>query len=192
MDVLLIGGAALFHLIAAILSLRMVRITGLYVSWILVALAISLAALRRCITFYRALGGDISDTGLFDDAIAFTISILMLAGVAWLAPLFQSIKNSEESLRAANIKLEDEKSGREKLILEIQDALAKIRTLKGMLPICASCKRIRDDAGYWNQIEAYVRDHSEAEFSHGICPDCAKKMYPKYFVEEKSEPEKNS
>jgi hypothetical protein len=56
----------------------------------------------------------------------------------------------------------------------------EIKTLKGFLPICSSCKRIRDDKGYWNQIEAYISDHSEAEFSHGICPDCMKKLYPEF------------
>jgi len=53
-----------------------------------------------------------------------------------------------------------------------------ITTLKGLLPICSGCKNIRDDKGYWNQIESYFRDHSEVEFSHSICPDCAKKLYP--------------
>jgi PAS domain-containing protein len=69
---------------------------------------------------------------------------------------------------------------REKLIHELQDALANIKTLRGLLPICASCKRIRDDKGYWNQIEVYIRDHSEAEFSHGICPECKRKLYPDF------------
>lgn len=67
---------------------------------------------------------------------------------------------------------------REQLILQLQDALAKVKQLSGFLPICASCKKIRDDKGYWNQIESYIRDHSEAEFSHGICPDCMRKLYP--------------
>ena len=66
---------------------------------------------------------------------------------------------------------------------ELQEALAKIRTLTGFLPICASCKKIRDDKGYWTQIETYIRDHSEAEFSHGICPECAKKLYPDLYDE---------
>lgn len=70
---------------------------------------------------------------------------------------------------------------REQLIIDHMDALSKIKTLSGMLPICASCKRIRDDKGYWNQIESYVEQHSEAEFSHGICPECAQKIYPKYY-----------
>jgi PAS domain S-box-containing protein len=67
---------------------------------------------------------------------------------------------------------------REKVILQLQDALAKVKTLSGMLPICTSCKKIRDDKGYWNQIEVYIRDHSETEFTHGICPECFKKLYP--------------
>ena len=73
---------------------------------------------------------------------------------------------------------------RERLIIELQEALAKVKTLSGMLPICASCKKIRDDKGYWQQIEAYISDHSEAEFSHGICPDCAEKIYGKYYKKE--------
>ncbi|MGC9965273.1 MAG: PAS domain S-box protein [Syntrophobacteraceae bacterium] len=64
---------------------------------------------------------------------------------------------------------------REKLIMELREALAKVKTLKGLLPICAWCKKVRDDRGYWQQIEAYIRDHSEADFSHGICPTCAQK-----------------
>lgn len=67
---------------------------------------------------------------------------------------------------------------REKLIIELKDALSRIKVLSGMLPICSSCKKIRDDKGYWNQIESYIKEHTEAEFSHSICPECAKKIYP--------------
>lgn len=70
---------------------------------------------------------------------------------------------------------------REKLISELKNALSDIKTLSGLLPICASCKKIRDDKGYWNQIESYIQNHSRAAFSHGICPDCAKKLYPEYY-----------
>jgi len=59
----------------------------------------------------------------------------------------------------------------------LRDALNRVKLLSGLLPICASCKKIRDDKGYWSQIESYIREHSEAEFSHGICPECAKKLY---------------
>jgi len=64
---------------------------------------------------------------------------------------------------------------REQLICELKEALSKVKLLSGLLPICSSCKKIRDDKGYWSQIELYIRDHSEAEFTHGLCPDCAKK-----------------
>ena len=63
---------------------------------------------------------------------------------------------------------------------KIAEALANVKVLSGLLPVCASCKKIRDDKGYWNQIETYVRDHSEADFSHGMCPDCMKRLYPGY------------
>lgn len=66
---------------------------------------------------------------------------------------------------------------RERLIDELQNALAEVKKLRGFLPICSSCKKIRDDKGYWNQIESYIRDHSEAEFTHSICPECTKKLY---------------
>jgi hypothetical protein len=68
------------------------------------------------------------------------------------------------------------------LIGELRHALAEIKTLKGIVPICMHCKKIRDDAGYWNQLEQYLRDHSDAEFSHGICPECM----TKYYTEESS------
>ena len=67
---------------------------------------------------------------------------------------------------------------RERLITDLEDALSKIKTLKGLIPICASCKKIRDDKGYWNKLENYIEIHSNAEFSHGICPDCLERLYP--------------
>jgi len=67
---------------------------------------------------------------------------------------------------------------KENLIVDLKKALREVKTLGGLLPICASCKKIRDDKGYWNQLEDYIRKHSEAEFSHSVCPGCAKKLYP--------------
>jgi PAS domain S-box-containing protein len=69
---------------------------------------------------------------------------------------------------------------RNQLILKLQRALDEVKTLSGLLPICSHCKKIRDDKGYWSQIETYIHRHSGAEFSHGICPECAKKHYPEY------------
>jgi len=65
-------------------------------------------------------------------------------------------------------------------ITERKRIAAQVRILKGLLPVCASCKQIRDDKGCWHKIEAYIRDHSEAEFSHGICPKCAERLYPEF------------
>jgi hypothetical protein len=62
---------------------------------------------------------------------------------------------------------------------QLTSALTELKTLRGIIPICANCKKIRDDAGYWHQVEIYIRDHSEAQFSHGLCPECIEKLYPK-------------
>jgi PAS domain S-box-containing protein len=72
---------------------------------------------------------------------------------------------------------------REQLIQELQAALAEVKTLSGLVPICANCKKIRDDKGFWSQVETYVAKHTRAKFSHGICPECIKKLYPEYVKE---------
>lgn len=68
---------------------------------------------------------------------------------------------------------------------ELQSTLSQVKTLRGLLPICAGCKKIRDDAGYWHDVELYIHDHTEAELSHGLCPDCARKLFPEYYAEDK-------
>jgi hypothetical protein len=65
---------------------------------------------------------------------------------------------------------------REQLINELRDVLGQVRTLRGLIPICAWCKKIRNDLGYWQQLEGYISDHSEADFSHGICPECVEQQ----------------
>jgi PAS domain S-box-containing protein len=67
---------------------------------------------------------------------------------------------------------------RDRLIMKLKDALAEVKTLQGFIPICANCKKIRDDEGFWQQIEKYIQDRSDAKFSHSICPECAKLLYP--------------
>lgn len=67
---------------------------------------------------------------------------------------------------------------RERLINELQQALARVKSLSGLLPICAACKKIRDQQGAWHHLETYIRNHTEADFTHGICPDCRRKLYP--------------
>lgn len=70
---------------------------------------------------------------------------------------------------------------RERLISELQTALAEIKALRGFLPICSHCKKIRDDEGYWQQLEKYIEDHSDVLFSHSFCPDCAREHYPEFY-----------
>ena len=89
------------------------------------------------------------------------------------ANLYQQTKNTVELLK-------ETQKEREGLILNLQKALEEVKTLSGLIPICSYCKNIRDDKGYWNQIEAYIHQHSDAEFSHSICPECAKKYFPDY------------
>ena len=87
--------------------------------------------------------------------------------------------------RASNYDITEQKLAEQQkdaLLDELRVALEKVQLLSGFLPICANCKKIRDDSGYWNQIESYVAKHSEAVFSHSICPTCAKKLYPKDFA----------
>jgi hypothetical protein len=72
---------------------------------------------------------------------------------------------------------------KDKIIKKLNLALDEIKKLEGVIPICASCKNIRDDLGYWTQVEQYISEHSDAKFSHGICPKCVKKLYPELYKE---------
>jgi nitrate/nitrite-specific signal transduction histidine kinase len=100
--------------------------------------------------------------------------------------LEERVKERTGELQEANEQLAKEIKDREAtelekeiLIVQLKSALENIRTLKGLLPICASCKKVRNDQGYWEQIETYIRDRSDAEFSHSICPECRERLYPK-------------
>ena len=97
----------------------------------------------------------------------------------------EALRASEAEVRKLNIALEqrlaertEELQVRESLIAELHEGAAKVKLLSGLIPICAHCKKIRDDKGYWSQVEIYIRDHSEAVFSHGICPECVKTFFP--------------
>jgi hypothetical protein len=92
------------------------------------------------------------------------------------AMIFFSVRRWKQVRYANNLLLQLNKN--------LQNAFTEIKQLKGIIPICAECKKIRDDEGFWHQVESYVRDHSEAEFSHGICPECMKKLYPEYAEKE--------
>jgi len=98
----------------------------------------------------------------------------MIVGFYGIAKDISERKKKEEALK--------------ELISSLQKAIEEIKTLKGIVPICCHCKKIRDDEGYWEQVEAYVSKHTEAQFSHGICPDCIKKLYPELCNDESISP----
>ncbi|OPY89170.1 MAG: putative diguanylate cyclase YegE [Syntrophaceae bacterium PtaU1.Bin231] len=108
-------------------------------------------------------------------------------GTIWGKLLVSAIREEDGALRyylSSVIDVTDQKQAeaeRDKLIADIQKAFSKVRRLSGLLPVCSSCKRIRDDSGYWKQLELYIQDNSEAEVSHGICPDCTKRLYPDFY-----------
>jgi len=127
--------------------------------------------------------------GIQYELFLFAIFGILLAWFAFfggfVSSLRRNLREQKNKIQKAHeeIKIEIKERKRaqiekDSLIVELKDALNEVNTLSGLLPICASCKKIRDDNGYWNQIESYIRDRSEAEFSHSICPECSKKLYP--------------
>ena len=109
--------------------------------------------------------------------IYFTFAVCTLVISIIIVLIIKSHNTEKSRLDRANLRLKDQMEVLNRTNAELEDALAQVRTLSGLLPICASCKRIRDDRGYWNQIEIYIKNHSQAEFSHGICPECSEKLY---------------
>lgn len=91
-----------------------------------------------------------------------------------------------ERLRQEAAQRREAEADRERLLQRLQRTLSEVKTLRGLLPICSNCKKIRDDHGIWNQIELYIPQHSEAQFTHGICPDCIKELYPNLFENQNS------
>ena len=146
-----------------------VAIGALYTPLVL----ITLWSADRRFTLIVAVGASIPTVvGLFyplygaADWLAVTNRVLSLITI-WVAAILVVLhKRAEEE--------------RDVLVRQLQDALANIKTLHGLLPICSSCKKIRDDHGYWNQLETYIAAHSDVEFTHGLCPECVQKLYPYY------------
>lgn len=121
--------------------------------------------------------------------IIISVGILITILLISVFIIRNSLKEMSKRL-VAEKELENYKEGLEDLVkkrtTELKQATSKVKILSGFLPICASCKKIRDDKGYWKQIEMYIRDNSEADFTHGICPDCAGKLYPGLYEKKKT------
>ncbi len=114
--------------------------------------------------------------------VLITVSFFIMISL-WNRVLHKKVKERTAELNSYKNHLEDLVESRtadlKKINAELENALAEVETLSGFLPICSSCKKVRDDSGYWNQIEDYIAKHSHTEFSHSICPDCTEKLYGK-------------
>lgn len=157
-------------------------------------------------SFETEESGEDSVVRYFENTLVGNVKNESLVGLWGMRQDISARKESEAALRAARDKLEEKVKERtaelshaneqllteisvrrqaerqlETMVEQLQEALTKVKTLSGLLPICASCKKIRDDRGYWTQVEVYVREHSEADFTHSICPECAAKLYPDFY-----------
>lgn len=152
--------------IAVYYFFRLISFTGHTRAWLLLSFGVATMAARRFIALVTELSAETSHQ-LMDYAFEITGvlgSAMLVCGVILIKPVLGLIKNAEEEQRA--------------LAVSLKEALENVKVLKGMLPICANCKKIRDDDGYWQQIETYITENSDTYFSHGICPDCCKELYP--------------
>jgi hypothetical protein len=109
------------------------------------------------------------------------VALLRLETATLFVRIEAVVSEGRRECRAAVLDVTDRhraEAERERLVQELQTALARVKLLSGLLPICANCKKIRDDHGYWKQVEAFISSHSEATFTHGICPECIHRLYP--------------
>ncbi|MFH0976381.1 MAG: hypothetical protein V1874_11425 [Spirochaetota bacterium] len=121
------------------------------------------------------------------------ITIIFATLCATVAGYFFLRKHLElnETLIAKNTESENLHKELKKTVKELKLALSEVKTLSGLLPICSSCKKIRDDKGNWTQIEKYIQEHSDADFTHSLCSECIKKLYPDYYEKMNSEKKKS-
>jgi hypothetical protein len=119
------------------------------------------------IFYFAAVNDALVGMGLLSFPYLFEYAFSALI-VSMAAILVNDFLNLHDKVENMNLTLEE----------TVKERTRDLKILSGLLPICASCKKIRDDSGYWNQIESYIHKHSNAEFSHSICPECAKKLYP--------------
>lgn len=173
-----------------ITTLTRISIRGLATLLVLVIATVALAhTLSR--SFTRAIGHLEAATRTFPallrEAPEQRLS-LPPSGIEEMHRLTLHFGQMTEALRTSFTELSDLKDSLEARVItrtaELQAAMDAIKTLQGIIPICASCKKIRDDKGAWNQLEAYISAHTEAAFTHGICPDCVQRLYPELHLEE--------
>ncbi len=112
------------------------------------------------------------------DATQDKVNAFRVGGVDYVTKPFQA---KEVLVRVeTHLKLHELEKELTERVHELEEAMAQIKRLRGLLPICANCKKVRDDQGYWQDVEVYIRNHTDVDFSHGICPDCFRELYPDY------------
>ncbi len=124
------------------------------------------------------LGADGSDPDIQGKLLRIPVLLIMATFYGAAAEMVRKERKQKAGLLDSLTASQQANEERSRLIRELQDALANVKTLQGLLPICSLCKKVRDDRGYWSQIETYLRKYSKADFSHGICPECVGKLYP--------------
>ena len=117
-------------------------------------------------------------TGLSDEVLA--VKAISLGAQDYLVKGRFDVNSLHRAIRYS-IERQRLETERETVIHDLQEALSKVKQLSGLLPICASCKKIRDDEGYWTQVEVYMREHTDIDFTHTVCPECTKRLYPEYY-----------
>lgn len=159
MDIALfiIALSIIFQIIACVFAIRLITVYKKYSLGILLIIMIVMQAFRRLISAYRAIFGGHIRLDIYAEIAALFVSMILIFLVLYML----------------------------RVIKELTGAIDNIKILKGLLPICASCKKIRNDDKVWVQMESYISQHSEAKFSHGVCEECAKKLYPSYDLEAK-------
>ena len=147
------------------ISFRRAKFEKNIFSLIILSIVLTIGA-ELVFTFYVSVYGFSNLVGHYLKIISFYLIYRAIIEAGLKKPyslLFRNLKQNEATPREERNKL--------------RDTLEQVNVLSGLLPICARCKKVRDDKGYWNQIETYIRNHSDAKFTHGICPECAEKLY---------------
>lgn len=165
--------------------------SDLYVTYFLIILIAAFSTSQRqffglsvilCAVYGLILYVGFGESSVSSEGLLLRVPVLLIMAVFYgtSVGMVRKERRQKAGLIDYIAALKQAEEERERLIRQLQEALANIKTLHGLLPICCSCKQIRDDQGYWSQIETYITAHTETEFTHGICPACAKKLYPDF------------
>ncbi len=135
-----------------------------------------------CVAYGVLLALGVKESGSLSESHLLRIPMLFIMATFYgvFAEKVRRERHSKVELIDYVAALKRAEQERESLIRQLQDALTKVKVLQGILPVCARCKKIRDAKGSWHAMEAYIREHSDADFTHGVCPECLNKLYPGY------------